>query len=252
MLLSRKQVLSTMSALAEAYPPKKQALQLSHFEQLSFHVQLVFRPGGTLLEIGGGHSLVAPTCAALGMQVYLLDDFADSPGDPEGLECLDIIRTTGVQVICQDATAARFDLDAVWLNVVASFDSVEHWHSSPRPCFRRAMCTTKPGGTFILSAPNAVDLFARWRILFGRSCWSGFDEWYYPQTFRGHVREPTTDDLRRIAQDLGLEQVQILGRNWRLRSLAPRIAIATRLIDNVLRLRPAWCSDIYLSAVNPE
>ena len=249
-LTSRKQILDTMSALAEAYPPGKRVLQLSDLERLSFHAQLLYRPGGALLEIGGGHSLVAPTCAALGMQVYLLDDFADSPDDPESLECLNLIRTAGVRVICQDATAARFDLDAASLDVVSSFGSIEHWHASPRLCLQRTVHALKPGGMFVLSVPNAVDVFARWRVLFGKSCWSSFDEWYYPQAFRGHVRELTTGDLRKIAQDLGLEQVRIFGRNWRLRSLAPRITIATRFIDNILRFRPAWCSNIYLCAVN--
>jgi hypothetical protein len=55
------------------------------------------------------------------------------------------------------------------------------------------------------------------------------------------------DDLRQIGADLGLGDVEILGRNFfGMRSRYPLAKLLARQIDPLLRLAPTLCSDIYL------
>ncbi len=77
-------------------------------------------------------------------------------------------------------------------------------------------------------------------------------DWYEAERFRGHVREPDVGDLRHIAEDMGLRDVRILGRNWLgYRSPNAMIRTATGLFDYPLRLAPTLCSDIYMVGERP-
>jgi hypothetical protein len=92
-----------------------------------------------------------------------------------------------------------------------------------------------------------VNIRKRITIPLGMGKWSPMTEWYEAEVFRGHVREPDVGDLRYIAEDLGLIDTKVMGRNWLgyesrfgwVRSLTP-------LADQLLRLFPSLCSDLYL------
>lgn len=105
----------------------------------------------------------------------------------------------------------------------------------------------KPGGRFVLGVPNCVNLRKRLTVPLGYGKWSGFDEWYHREMFRGHVREPDVGDLRAIAADMGLVNAQIVGRNWTGHA-SPNTAtrIAARIFDVPLRAFLNLCGDIYL------
>jgi SAM-dependent methyltransferase len=131
-------------------------------------------------------------------------------------------------------------------DAVTSFDSLEHWHHSPRRLFREIRRVLAPGGLLLLGAPNAVNLRKRFAVPLGRSTWASWHDWYEADDFHGHVREPTVGDFARIARDVPLESWSVFGRNWlgyrggRLRR------VVTRVLDRPLRLRPSLCADLYL------
>jgi hypothetical protein len=73
------------------------------------------------------------------------------------------------------------------------------------------------------------------------------EDWYEQEHFRGHVREPDVQDLGYIAEDMGLTQVQITGRNWSgYRSRRPWVRALTPAVDVFLRVFPSMCSNIYM------
>lgn len=134
-------------------------------------------------------------------------------------------------------------------DVITTFDSMEHWHHSPKKLFRQVMDKLKPGGWFVLGVPNCMNMRKRITTVAGVGKWSGMEEWYEQDRFRGHVREPDVDDLKYIAQDMQLQDCTIYGRNWLgYYSQKPIIRFLTMLMDYPLRLRPQLCSDIYLVA----
>jgi SAM-dependent methyltransferase len=181
------------------------------------------------------------------MEAVLVDDCGDQVNADCGEDALAVHRNYGVRVLSKDMLTNHLGLEPGSLNAVTSFDSMEHWHHSPKAAFHRLLAALKPGGLFFLGVPNCVNLRKRITVPLGVGKWSSMDEWYEREMFRGHVREPDIDDLRYIARDLGLRDVWIFGRNWL--GYASRhgwVRALTPLADRALRPFPTLCSDIYL------
>ncbi len=249
-----KDITKALYSTAMEYPEHMREMQIQDIERVAYHISLVYGKGKRILDIGGGVGLFSPGCAVFGMTVFLLDDFRDEINRREGDSILDLHRTKGISIISGDAPSIelvkylgnykhRFDC-------ITSFDSMEHFHHSPRRLFHQIKRLLKEDGYFLVGVPNAVDILSRLRVLFGISCWSKFEDWYYPEEFRGHVREVTVRDLLLIAKDMGFKKLKIFGANWVLRKRHP--AILARCFDNVLRKVPSLCSDIYLLASDYE
>lgn len=243
-----------LTTLAARYPARRVDIELADVPRIAFHLRLVLAHAarGPVCDIGGGLGLFSVGCAALGVPVILVDDFRD---DARGISIEDVLaihRSLGVEILERDVTRG-LTLPAGSLGAVTCFHAMEHWHRSPKTLFADLLAALRPGGVFLLAAPNAVNLRKRLTVPLGYSNWSGFSDWFDPPEFRGHVREPTVDDLQQIGQRLGLEQVSIFGHNW-LGLSNPRAAVraAVRLADRLLQLRPSLCSDIYLMGRKPS
>ena len=222
--------------------------------RIAEHIEWVKESAGVrarVCDIGGGIGLFSIGCAAVGMDSVLLDDFNDPVNREVGAGILDLHRSYGVRVLSMDALAGDFPFAAGSLDAVTTFDSMEHWHRSPKQLFASVMRALVPGGLLIIGVPNCVNLRKRLTVPLGRGKWSTMQLWYEEERFRGHVREPDVDDLRYIAQDIGLTGVRIVGRNW-LGYDSPRLRSVMPLIDPVLRLRPSLCSNIYLIGHKPR
>lgn len=236
---------ATLRVLAPRHPSGRVAPDVE-IECIAFQIALAFVPGGAVCDVGGGVGLFSLGCAALGMRAVLVDDFADAVNQREGDASLALHRELGVEIVRRDVVKDGLGLPGPF-DAVTSFDSMEHWHSSPKRLFHDAVAALHPGGAFVLGVPNCVNLRKRLTVPFGLGKWTSMEEWYEPAVFRGHVREPDVDDLRYIGRDLGLREVRILGRNWLgYRSRFLPVRLLTPLADRLLRLRPSLCSDLYL------
>jgi SAM-dependent methyltransferase len=182
----------------------------------------------------------------------LVDDFDDAVNHKYPIDSLGVHKRYGVKVVSVDVLKGRLDFAPGSLDAVTTFDSMEHWHSSPKVLFHTLMKVLRPGGFFMLGVPNCVNLRKRVTLPFGVGKWSSVEEWYEPPVFRGHVREPDVDDLRYIARDLGLIDVKTFGRNWL--GYASRYGWVRTLVpyaDRLLQMRPSLCSDIYVTGKRP-
>ncbi len=246
-----EKVRRVMKRIAAGYPESMRDDQLDDVERVAFHVEQVHRPGARLADLGGGIGLFSPACAALGMRTWLVDDFQDSVNHEHPIDELGIHAGYGVRVVASDVRHWGEHFADESLDVVTSFDSLAHWHHSPRPVFQQAFRVLVPGGTLFVGAPNAVNLRKRIAVPLGRSNWSHFDDWFGPDEFRGHVREPVMGDLLRMMKLLGFETKCVWGRNWAgyMRGGARRLL--TRIIDMPLRAFPTLCADLYVLAVKP-
>lgn len=245
-----------LEQLAREYPPEMVAGQLRDIPRIAFNIQLAMRAvaprdlrQARICDLGGGLGLFSVGCAAAGFgQVVLVDDFQDDVNRRLGDSPLALHRRRGVQVVSADVLGEQFTGDCLKdSDVITCFESMEHWHNSPKRLFAQVMAALRPGGAFILSVPNCASLRRRLTVPLGRGRWSRMQDWYESPIFRGHVREPDVSDLHYIARDLGLVNVRFRGRNWPGRaSPKPAIRLAARLTDRVLRLRPSLCAHIYL------
>ena len=239
-----------LTALARQYPERMIAGQLADVPRIAFNIQIVLDRKGsdiTLADIGGGIGLYSVGCAAAGIKAILVDDFQDENNRPIAEEVLKLHKAKGVQIVSQDVIAKPLDLPPASVDAITCFDSMEHWHNSPKRLFHHLMQILKPGGLFVLAVPNCVNLRKRVTVPFGHGKWSRMDYWYEQEVFRAHVREPDVDDLHYIARDLKLQNVEILGRNWLgYASGKPIIRAATKFVDKIIQFRPTLCSNIYL------
>jgi SAM-dependent methyltransferase len=215
-----------------------------------FHIGLVKQLVGletpVIADIGGGIGLFSPGCAAVGMKVTLVDDFSDSVNQSEpGARALSLHRELGVLVESQDVMKGLL-LPSNHFDAITTFDSMEHWHHSPKKMFHELVDSLRTGGWFLLGVPNCVNLRKRITVPLGIGKWSPMSVWYEAEVFRGHVREPDVDDLRYIATDMGLKEIRVFGRNW-LGYARPGMRGIMPAIDVMLRQWPSLCSDIYVA-----
>lgn len=246
---SRDSVAETLRSLAGRYPPAFIQSQLDDVSRIAFHIELVNKLTAVehpvVADIGGGLGLFSPGCAAVGMDITLVDDFRDDINETgTGASALDLHRELGVKIVSQDVTQGlSFPRDH--FDAITCFDSMEHWHNSPKKMFHGLIDSLRPGGWFILGVPNCVNLRKRITVPLGHGKWTPMKHWYEPEVFRSHVREPDVDDLHYIARDLGLRETKIIGRNW-LGFRRPGMRAIMPVVDSVLRIRPSLCANIYL------
>ena len=241
-----------VSGLSDTYPAGMRERERLDVERICFHVELVHRQGARLVDLGGGLGMFSPACASLGMDAFLVDDFSDSVSDDHRIEDIPAHRNSGVHVIRTPVLEWGRYFESNSLDVVTIFDSMEHWHHSPRPVLIEAHRALRPGGTLLISAPNAVNLYKRFTVPLGRGNWSDFDDWFYPEQFRGHVREPVLADLLRLVDELGFIKLGVWGRNWAGYLGGKLKRGITRVVDLPLRARPTLCSDLYVMAAKPS
>jgi SAM-dependent methyltransferase len=259
-------IVQLLDEVARSFPPELVQEQLWDLPRVAWHTQLIVDRVGTdvsLCDVGAGVGMFGVGCARMGMRATIMDDFVHPyegdamaealPNAPDAInfqkadDVLDIHRAAGVTIERRDPIADGFGFPPASLDVVTSFGSMEHWHHSPKRLFASIMEALVPGGLFVLGVPNCVSLSRRIKALLGIGSWSRMSDWYEAARFRGHVREPSVGDLRYIARDMGLTDVEILGRNWMGQlSTKPIVRSAAGLLDLVLKPLPSLCADIYL------
>lgn len=263
-------IVEAVEEVARSYPEELVPAQLWDVPRISFNAQLIVDRVGrdvSVCDIGSGVGMFGPACARLGMRATVMDDYdhpyddpamaADLPEAPDAInvraqDVLGLHRAAGVEIAQRDPLTEGFGFPAESLDVVTSFASMEHWHNSPKRLFAEVRKALVPGGLFILNAPNCASLASRIKVPLGLGKWSEMADWYEPARFRGHVREPDVADFRYIAKDMGLVDVEILGRNF-MGQLSPRreIRLAAHILDRILRPWPTLCGDIYLIGRKP-
>ena len=251
--MTHQKIVGKLKEIAARYPSELIPHQMADIPRIAFNISLSI-PVGTpinqavLCDVGGGIGLFSLGCAALGFRkVILVDDFNDEINHQLGESIFNIHRRYGVSIMSRNCITEGLGELGEQLDVVTSFDSMEHWHHSPKQLFHQLMSLLNPLGLFVLGVPNCVNLRKRLTVPLGRGNWSSMQDWYEPAFFRGHVREPSVQDLSYIAKDLRLEDVRILGRNWLGYSGSGGfVRLATRLGDSLIRWKPSLCSNLYL------
>ncbi len=252
---TNEEIVPVLQSIAKQYPPEQVEEQLQDVERIAFHIGLVVSRKGhnsRICDIGGGIGLFSAGCAAIGMEAILVDDFGDPVNRRLGEPVLDLHRSYGVRIESRDVIKGGIDFPAESIDVITTFDSMEHWHHSPKKLFASIVRSLVPGGLFILGAPNNVNLRKRVTVPLGHGTWSQMSDWYEKEVFRGHVREPSVSDLKYIANDMKLVNVSIIGRNWMGRdSRFQLVRVLTPFFDRGLQLFPSLCSNIYVIGTKP-
>ena len=231
-----------------------------HLPRVCQELSWIFVKGGTFVDIGGGIGFHTSILARLGMKAICVDNFktrgkgtaADNFYDHD-LEAEQIAHKTGVQFIHTDILKWKPPFEENSIDVVMSFDNIEHLHHSPRNIYKQIVKCLKPNGLFLLGGPNAANLFKRVRVSLGKNIFSKLEDWYMHEQYIGHVREPIVSDLIYIVEDLDLKVVKVFGRNWLgLKILRGRKQVLAQILSKSLEPFPTLCSDIYILATKEK
>lgn len=236
-----------LAEIAREYPSAIAKHELEDVERIAYHIELVQRyakDGRRICDIGGGIGLFTPGCAALGYDTTLVDDFRDDVNLRNGDGVFTAHKKFGVTVISCDVVTQPLAFASNSFDVITTFDSMEHWHHSPKRLFHMLKKALTAEGILIIGVPNCNNLLKRVRTMLGKGHWSPMKDWYEPEVFRAHVREPSVSDLRYICNDLDMNIVTIIGRNWLGRENRPFL----QRVAPILQMRPGLCSDLYLVA----
>src|SRR5262245_60919333 len=166
-----------LEGVARDYPSEFIDNQLRDIPRIAFNIRLALNganPRATsICDIGGGIGLFSVGCAALGMNALLVDDFADPINHSVGDSVFIVHKKYGVRILSRNVITDGLADISERFDVVTSFDSMEHWHNSPKRLFRQVgNQLLKPGGRFVLGVPNSVNVCKRLSVPLGIGKWS--------------------------------------------------------------------------------
>ena len=183
----------------------------------------------------------------MGSNSWLFDDFQDSGFKDSGDIRKKLPEKYGFQVKQINISDESLSLEKQSYDLITTFDVLEHLHNSPREIIHEAYIALKDDGVLIIGVPNCVRLSKRISYLIGKGRWSDFNDYFYSDIFRGHVREYSVEDLHQIARYLNVDNYEIIGRNFHgIESSNVFIRSIAKILFYVLQPLPKLCENIFL------
>lgn len=201
----------------------------------------VLPPGAEILDFGAGSCDKTAVLQELGYRCSAFDDLQDpwhlENGNSERI--ITFAADMGIDFRLAD------EGDLPWapesFDMVMAHAVLEHFHDSPRELLLALLALLRPGGYLLVTVPNAVNLRKRVDVLRGRTNLPPFDDFWAAPRWRGHVREYVADDLKRLAEHLGVSIVELRGYHEMLFKLPRWLIPAYRVITTSLPgTRDSW------------
>jgi 2-polyprenyl-3-methyl-5-hydroxy-6-metoxy-1,4-benzoquinol methylase len=151
------------------------------------------------LHTGGG-VLVDVGCGAGQLASFVKSQF-------EGYVGIDAIRYRDfphdAEFHFADLNAAQLPLADNSADVVAAVETIEHLEN-PRAFMRELVRLAKPGASVVITTPNQLSLLSLLTLV-TKQQFNAFQDVHYP----AHVTALLETDLRRIASECGLDEIEI-------------------------------------------
>ncbi|HBF67028.1 MAG TPA: hypothetical protein DDW36_01225 [Candidatus Magasanikbacteria bacterium] len=192
-------------------------------KRLLFSIELVSKAVGDLrgkriLDMGSGIGLTCLAFKKLGAEAQGIDKYIFDPADPlfhiaDVNHLQDIWKREGLAIQAGDF----FIADLSSYDVIMSDATIEHLRN-PKEFILRMNDVVRPGGFVFIGTPNLSTMLRRIRFVFGRSpLWTLRDYYDLGESFTGHWREYTLQELKQMCEWSGL---QVVGM-WNKNMLAP-------------------------------
>jgi SAM-dependent methyltransferase len=150
--------------------------------------------GGTLLDVGCGAGGLAEAVRGR-FQRYVGCDLVAYDGFPRD----------GAAFVRADLDHPPYPLEAGAAEAVASVETIEHLEN-PRAFVRELARLAAPGGVVLVTTPNQLSALSKLTLL-AKNQFNAFQE--APGLYPAHLTALLEVDLRRIAREAGLVDVQI-------------------------------------------
>jgi len=166
--------------------------------------------GSKILSIGAGPCDFEALLSTIGYNVSAIDDLKDQ-WHVIGKNRERIIKfASNFKIDLIIESAGQSILEPNHFDVVLILDVIEHLHNSPREILNYGISLLKPGGTIIIETPNAVSLFNRVKVLFGKNNHINCSFFYWNiGDFRSHIREYTKTELIEIIKIHSINNIKV-------------------------------------------
>jgi SAM-dependent methyltransferase len=192
-------------------------------------------PGSQILDFGSGPCDKTAVLQLLGYKCTGYDDLSDvwHVRDGNREKIMQFAKEIGIDFHLAEGREIPFapnSFDMVMLHHV-----LEHLHDSPRELMNAVVNLIKPGGLLYVTVPNAGNLRKRLALLRGKTNYPAYETFYwYPGSWRGHVREYVKGDLAALAKFLQLEIVELRSCDHMLKVLSPAKKTVFQLISKLM------------------
>ena len=169
-----------------------------------------------ILDVGGGmgvNLICLQKMMGSALELFLVDRFEEYTEDNPMGTCtkgIELMQKANISVTHQDFLkdpSLRYDCG--YFDVVSCFDVVEHIPKNPLQLFAEVKRILKPGGVFILGAPNSIALNRRIKLLVGIHPYMPFDEWC-SDNYYSHYREYSHKEYKYLLEIAGFKCDEIL------------------------------------------
>lgn len=164
-----------------------------------------------ILDVGGGLGVNLLALRRMGVvepRLVLLDrldEYTEQNRMGAASRAVPLLSAAGVEVVREELSRERpLPLESGSFDVVTLFDVVEHLPHHPLALLGEIRRVLVPGGTLLLSGPNAVSIMKRLRTLLGRYPYAQLDVWL-EEPFFEHYREYTPDEYREVMERAGFQ-----------------------------------------------
>lgn len=168
------------------------------------------QPGSTILDFGCGPCDVTAVLRFLGFRCSACDDLKDEWHGRSGNREKIRLFADKCGIDFRQTNGGEWEFEKNTYDMVMLTDVLEHLHNSPRDLLNDLLEFVKPAGFLFVTVPNAVNVRKRAAVVLGRTNLPRFEDYYwYPGTWRGHIREYVRHDLILLCTYLNLEILQI-------------------------------------------
>lgn len=171
-----------------------------------------------ILDLGSGIGITALAFKYLGGDSVGLDKFIFPEEEnyykiSNSEDLSEIWKRNELKIIKADITETLPFNDESF-DVITCDAAIEHLNSAPCGLFFEARRVLKQGGMFLVTTPNLTNLLRRIRFVFGISpYWDILEFWSAGQNFKGHRREFTAEELKKMLTWSGFEIMKIKTAN---------------------------------------
>ena len=242
--INDKTIKEAIDKVESRFPFENQYMSESYelYSNMAITINKYIKPGSKILDFGSGACDKTAVIQSLGYQCSGFDDLNDEwhRKDNNLNMILDFTKDMGVDLNLAENGYLPFDKES--FDMVMTHDVYEHLHDSPREITNDLAELIKPGGYLFITVPNAVNIRKRLAVLRGETNLPGFASYYwYPGSWRGHIREYVKRDLSLLTEFIGFELVELRGCHHSLSVVPKKILPAYLVFTKVFKgWRDSW------------
>jgi SAM-dependent methyltransferase len=196
--------------------------------------------GSRILDFGSGPCDKAALAQKLGFICSACDDLSDDwhLADENRQKIMAFANAQSIDFRLISEGRLPFSKTDDPFDVVMMHDVLEHLHDSPRYLLNDLLELVRDEGYLFATVPSAVNIRKRLDVICGKTNLPSFDGFYwYPGPWRGHIREYTSGDLRRLCEFLNLEIIELKSCHHMIHKLNASLRPIYRAVTAIF---PGW------------